>query len=270
MKFLAILTDTFREALAKKTIIAFFSIATLLLIIALFGFILGKQAILNPQSVQGVIIPPPREIIEGIQVIVARLVYGPAILFSIFATASIIPGTLEKGSIDLLLSKPVSRLEILFGKFSGGILIVLFNVTYYIFGMWLIMSFTFGYWNVAFLASIFSIMLAFIVLFAFVVFIGVTTRSSALAIIITFLLFMVIVPILTSREQIFTMLIHNETVQGIITFIYYILPKTDELANTSNLLISHKPIEWMPIWSSGLFGAAMFGGSVYFFRKKDF
>ncbi len=154
MKLLAILADTFREALARKTIIGFFVISNFFLVIALIAFIAAKDSILSQKiqtpGVAAAITMTIPDIINGIEVVIARLMYAPAMLLSIFATASIVPNALEKGSIDLLLSKPISRTEILVGKFLGGSLMVFLNIAYYIIGMWFIVSLTTGYWNAGF------------------------------------------------------------------------------------------------------------------------
>jgi ABC-type transport system involved in multi-copper enzyme maturation permease subunit len=210
------------------------------------------------------------EILGGIQTVIARALYGPAILLSLFATASIVPNAMEKGSIDLLLSKPLSRLEILTGKLLGGILIVLINIAYYIVGMWLIIAITTGFWNAGLLWCIFPITFAFVVLFSLSILIGVTARSSALAIILTYFLFILIVPVLTAREMLLFRFIQDTTVQSVITGLYYLLPKTDDLANACATLITAHRLDWMPVWTSALFACAMFAAAAFAFRKKDF
>lgn len=274
MKLLAILADTFREALARKTIIGFFVISNFFLVVALIAFIAAKDSILSQKvqtpGVAAAMTMTIPDIINGIELVIARLMYAPAMLLSIFATASIVPNALEKGSIDLLLSKPISRTEILVGKFLGGSLMVFLNVAYYIIGMWFIVSLTTGYWNAGFLTTIFPVTFAFMVLYSIAILLGVVVRSSALSIIIIYFLFIIIIPILTGREQLFAAFIKNETVQSIMTGLYYILPKTDDLANMMSSVIQHQSFDWMPIWSSALFAAAMFIGAIFLFRKKDF
>ncbi len=273
MKLTAIIMDTFREALARKTIIGFFALSTLLLIIALVFFLTGKDFLLQQQQqlAQGFkTVNTMDEIVKGIEAVIARALYAPAIILSIFATASIIPNMLEKGSIDLLLSKPISRAEIIFGKIAGATIIVFLNVSYYISGMWLIISVTMGVWDPGLLTSIFLITYAYIVLFAIAVIIGVTARSSALAILTVYFLFIILIPILTSREMVLFTFIENKVAQGVITTLYYILPKTDDLANISSGIIMRQPVDLMPIWSSGVCALVLFAGSIYIFQKKDF
>ena len=273
MKLLAIITDTFRESLARKTILGFFGLSTLFLLIALIFFLAGQDLLLKSQPAMMQKIPMDelmQQIVVGVESVIARLLYAPAILLSIFATASIIPNTLEKGSIDLLLSKPVSRTEILVGKILGASTIVFLNVTYYIVGMWLIISLTTGVWNPAFLLAIFPIVFGYLVLFSIALFIGVTARSSALAILLVYFLFIIVVPILTARELTLYTFITNAGIKGVLDTLYYILPKTDDIANACSFVVENKKIAAMPIWSSALFSLAVFTGSLFLFRKKDF
>ncbi len=272
MKLLAVVTDTFREALARKTILGFFFISTFFLLVTLVVFLVARDSILSTSRMTGgvAIRIPPEEILGGVQTLIARALYAPAILLSIFATANIVPNAMEKGSIDLLLSKPLSRLEILTGKFLGGVLIVLLNVAYYLVGMWLIIAVTTGFWNAGLLWCILPVTYAFILLFSIAILLGVAARSSALAIILTYFLFILIIPVLTAREMVLFPFIRDATAQSVITALYYILPKTDDLANACGTLITTHTIDWMPVWTSGIFACAMLGGAVFLFRKKDF
>lgn len=272
MKLAAIILDTFREGFARKTIIAFLSIATLVLVVAFFIFLIMKNSILSPvtmtQGTQKIVITA-EQIMQNILLGIASLVYAPAILLSIFATASIVPNTMEKGSIDLLLSKPISRLELLAGKFIGGTVMVLACIAYYLIGMTLIVGFLLGHWTLTLFWTILPMTLSFAVLYSLSILLGVLSRSSALPIITSYFLFILVIPALASRDQLFAV-IQNATLTTVLDGLYYFLPKTSELGRLSEVLIQNQAVDWMPIWSSALFGAACFVGALWVFRKKDF
>jgi len=274
MKLFAIIEDTFREAFARKTIIGFFSISSFFLLIALIAAIFitpGPIAMTGNggQNAQ-VDLPTVPGVVQMIQLTLTGFLHFAAIFLSIFATASIIPNTMEKGSIDLLLSKPVSRDAILHGKFLGSISMVFLNVTYYVIGMWLIISIKTSVWNFGFLATIFPITFSFLVLFAAMMVLGIATRSSALTIILLYAFIYLVSPILQNRELIFFRFIENETIQSVITGIYYILPKPGDMSDLAGKLVMHQDITWMPVWSSALFAIVMYGIAVLLFRRKDF
>jgi ABC-2 type transport system permease protein len=270
MKLAAIIEDTFREALARKTIIAFMAISTFFLLIALvLALFLDTGSVLTPQTQGGVTLT----IEDGARIVEAGLagfLHFIALLLAIFATASIIPNTMDKGAIDLLLSKPVSRFEIIHGKFIGSALMVLINVSYYIVGMWLIVSFKTGYWNPQFLLVIPVVTFSFIVMYAMIMVIGIASQSSALAIIVSYFYLYLISPLLFMREQGLFLFIRSESVRDVISAVYYVLPKPNDFSAIAEKLVMHQEIAWMPIWTSALFCAAMYGLGLYLFKRKDF
>ena len=176
---------------------------------------------------------------------------------------------LEKGNIDLLLSKPVTRTQLLLGKFLGSLLIVLVNVAYFIVGMWIISGARTGVWNTGFLAVTLSITYTFLVLYAPMLVIGIGSRSSALTIIVLYVFIFLVGPILENR-QVFAELITNDTLTTVLDVFYYIFPKPDALGNVSTALVLHRPVDWMPVWTSGLFAAAMYVLAGWMFRRKEF
>ena len=59
-----------------------------------------------------------------------------AVLISIIISAFFIPNMLRKGSIDLLLVKPISRFALLLYKFVGGLTFIFLNTVVVVVGMW--------------------------------------------------------------------------------------------------------------------------------------
>ncbi|MFZ1730834.1 MAG: ABC transporter permease subunit [Bacteroidota bacterium] len=272
MKLWAIIEYTFREGLARKTIIGFAVISTFFLLLGVLAAFLIPTMIEMGNAQTGtttIDITSDPKMIWQVQSVMTGFINFAALLLSIFATASIIPNTMEKGSIDLLLSKPVSRYEILFGKSLGSLLIVLVNVAYFIIGMWLIVGLRTGEWNSSFLGVTFSITYTFLILFAPMLVIGIASRSSALTIIILYVFIFLVSPILESRDLILQ-IASSDTAKTILDTLYYILPKPDALGKVSHSLVMHTSIDWMPIWSSGLFAAAMYALAAWLFRRKDF
>ncbi|MBR9977280.1 MAG: ABC transporter permease subunit [Bacteroidetes bacterium] len=269
MKLWAIIEYTFREGLARKTIIGFAIISTFFLLLAIIAAILMPATIDFGEGQGEIDITADPMLIWQVQATMTGLINFAALVLSVFATAAILPNTMEKGSIDLLLSKPISRAEILFGKLLGSLLIVVVNVAWFIAGMWLITGLRTGEWNMGFLAVTLSISYTFLVLYTPMLVIGISSRSSALTIIILYVFIFLLSPILEAREPI-AQLAGSDATRSVLDFFYYILPKPDALSQVSYALVIHQPIEWMPIWSSGLFAVAMYALALWLFRKKDF
>lgn len=272
MKLLAIVQDTFREALARKTIIGFFAISCFFLLIAGVLALTIDPASLVPAQTRaaGMQETAVREVYRGVEAAVTGLLAFAALFLSIFATASIIPNTLEKGAIDLLLSKPVTRDLILHGKFLGSVLIVLANIAFYVLGMFLIASLKSGFWNWGFLAVALPVTFSFVMFFPAMMVLGIASRSSALTIILLYAYIYLISPILQSRELLLFRVISDRTIRDLVTTVYFILPKPGDVSDFATKMALGQDVSWMPIWTSAAFAAALYVLAIALFRRKDF
>src|SRR5262249_54409021 len=74
--------------------------------------------------------------------------YGAAIamLVATIVTAFFIPNMLHKGSIDLLLAKPVRRTVLLIYKFIGGLTFMFVNTVVIVVGIWFVLGLRSGIW----------------------------------------------------------------------------------------------------------------------------
>ena len=111
------------------------------------------------------------------------------VIFCIAATAFFVPRMLEKGAADVLFSKPISRLSLLLARYFSGILFVAILTTILIGGMHTGLLVFSGYSDPGFLWSILTLTYLFGVVHAFSVCVGVITRSSAAAILLSMVLF---------------------------------------------------------------------------------
>lgn len=107
------------------------------------------------------------------------------LLVSIILTGFFIPNMLRKGSLDLLMAKPMSRWELLLYKYVGGLIFMFLVTATTVGGVWLVMAIRSGNWNPTFLLSIPVITFTFAVLYAVSTLIAVLTRSAIAAILIT-------------------------------------------------------------------------------------
>lgn len=272
MKILAIIEHTFREGLARKTIIGFFVISSFFLAMAVLAALFMPSSIDIGNKEVGektVEIMSDVTVVRQIQAFLTGFINFAALVLSIFATASILPNTMEKGSIDLLLSKPVSRSEIFLGKWLGSMLIVIVNIAYYIIGMWLIFGIRTGYWNPGFLGTTLTISYTFLVLYAPMTLIGVTSRSSALTIILLYVFYFLVSPILEARD-IIAEVASAPALADVLSVFYYILPRPDAMARFTNSLVTVSALDWSPVWTSGIAALAMYLLAAWLFRRKDF
>lgn len=263
---------TLRETFARKIFIVFFAISTLSLLT--MGIILASTNVESFVSFFGKNNENDKlilsEILRALKLIIVSPLFGIGLFLSIFSVSSLVPNMLEKGNIDLLLSKPVARYQIILGKFFGGTLVVLLNIAYLILGMWILFGIKFGVWEAAFLYSIPMITFTFAVLYSLIIIVGILTRSSILAMMLSYIIFIIISPLLSIREN-FYVFIDNKIAEIIIDAIYYIIPKTSELGTQmGNLTISGGIDDFQPMLTSLAFMILILYSSIIIFNKKDY
>jgi len=105
-----------------------------------------------------------------------------ALLLSAIITAFFIPNMLRKGTVDLLLVKPIHRSTILVYKFIGGLMFIFLNTSFVVIGIWLVVGLRTGLWGPGFLASICIITFQFALYYSVSTLFGVLTRSPIVAI----------------------------------------------------------------------------------------
>lgn len=274
---------TIREALSRKVILAFSGITTLglLIITALFLYVsLDDFLPTIKQGGQEVnIFEQIKEIVTGFKMATTMTLFMVCLLFSVISVSSFVPNMLEKGNIDLFLSKPVGRWELILGKFLGGSAIVLANIVYAIFGIWFLIGLKFGIWDLDFFYVVPMIAFTFMVLYSLIIFIGITTKNTIFSLMVIFLLYTTISPLLVAREGLY-ILVDNIFVEYIVDGLYYIIPKTAELTKMTAELTSGGLLNiaeaasgfdyWQPVVSSFLFMILTLWGSIFIFNKKDY
>jgi ABC-type transport system involved in multi-copper enzyme maturation permease subunit len=276
---LTIIKNTFREALAKKIFIGYYIFYAIVVLLMLFA--------VNLDTVEGVIsLTDVKQSVQLVEKGFLDLSWALILFFSLISTASFIPSMLEKGTIDLLISKPVSRFNILFSKFLGAVLFMFLSMVFLLGSIWLILSAKSGYWDFQFLLAIPMITLAFAVMYTINVYIGLLTQSTIISILVNFFLIFVLCPILSIREGLIFTFVQNTGVQFVFNFFYWVLPKPGEIKDIAASLIIDKKIDfwttsinveagdftasWMSLLTSLLFCIALFSYSVYYFSKKDY
>lgn len=270
MIFLTLMFSVFREAVAKKIFLGFFAIATLIILFFLLlvnvDSVEGMVNMMEATGEEGV-----KQLVMGFQVGMITISYFLVITFCFIAVSSFIPSMLEKGNVDILLSKPVSRTNIILAKFLGGVLLIFLSLTYMIGGVWLILSVKSGFWHFPFLLSIPWLTFSFAVIYALIILIGVTTQSTILSIIVSMFLVFVICPVLFVRETVIFSFITNSTMQFVINFFYYILPKLNDINKIiEEIIMGNAVSSYMPAVSSSLFMLAALLLSIFYFRRKDY
>ncbi|MEM9373252.1 MAG: ABC transporter permease [Planctomycetota bacterium] len=108
-----------------------------------------------------------------------------ATILALISTASIMPDLISGGVIETLLSKPISRWRLLFTKFLTGLMFVALQVGVFSVLSMLVIGIRGGYWEPRILLAIPIVVVFFSYLFSFSMLIGLLTRSTLAAILVT-------------------------------------------------------------------------------------
>ncbi|MDX1981772.1 MAG: ABC transporter permease subunit [Bryobacteraceae bacterium] len=269
----ALIRDTFREAMARKIFWGLFALSTLMILFFLFllkiDIVEGAMATVSLFGQTNDREIDVNKLVRQAHAGIAAFLYTWGMFLAVFASAGLVPSLLEPGRIELLLSKPVGRTHLLLGRYLGNLLVVSLNTAYLVIGVWLIFGFKTGIWRPAFLVAIASTIFLFAVLLCVVVLVGVAFESTALAVMVAAGL-MIVSPIL-AQSKIVTRLLSSEWSRQLWNAIYQILPKVYDLGKmTLDYIVRDKVDSFMPVLTSGLFGAAALIGAIVIFRRRDF
>lgn len=275
--------EVFREAMARWTLVAYFFLSTLFIVIfaaavnldivdgALAGAkLFGKNLDFNDRSVD------LDKLVLGFESGFSAFLYLVGTFLAVFATAHLVPRLQEKGTIDLYLSRPIPRTQLLLSRYVAGMVLAAANVVYLIGSMWLIVIWKTGLVHPRFLFGGVIILFAIATLLAFSFLIGVITSSTAVSIMASYAIFF-ISALLAAHEKIAAAM-SSDWSATTITTLYWILPKTSELGAAIVSFVSGgeapdrltESLSVMTYVSTGLFGVASLILASWLFHKKEF
>jgi ABC-type transport system involved in multi-copper enzyme maturation permease subunit len=276
VKVIVLILHTFRELIAKATLIVLAAISTLILV----GVFAALSTTESPEGAQllvfgtptGPPVPAERlaEAASAMQAGLAGGLFVGVLLFGVFATAGTIPDALEKGTVDLYLSKPLARWQFLLGKYLGAVSVVFANILYFVGVMWLIVGLRVGVWNTGFLLSALTLGYVFACLFGFVAFLGVLSRNTAIVIIGSFLYLFILDGLLEGRAIGLYMISEGVVYRGIVDAAYYLFPQIPAMQQNAVRQIVEGTMTWEPFLQGLLSGGFFLGAGMALLHTRDF
>jgi ABC-type transport system involved in multi-copper enzyme maturation permease subunit len=127
-----------------------------------------------------------------------------ALILALISTASIFPELIASGSIDLYLSKPMSRLRLFLTKYLGGLLFVVLQMSVFAVGCYLVFGLRGHEWRPSLFLMIPLVVLLYSYLFCVCVLIGVMSRSTIAAILLTVLFWFICFGINAAESGLYT------------------------------------------------------------------
>jgi ABC-2 type transport system permease protein len=275
MATFALILDTIREAMARKVFWAFFFASTAILLFFLFimhvdvvnGMVASMTIFQARGQTHGEL--SAEKLVQGAQAGLSVFLYTVGMGLAIFASAGLISAVFEPGRVELVLSKPVSRTQVLLGRYVGNLLIVAANLFYLTAGVWIIFGVKVGVWRPHMLLASVLTLFMFSVMLAFILLTAVVWESAAVSIIATFAL--IVICLVLGAKTMLEKLLSSEFSRDVVAGLYYLLPKIPDGGNILRQVIMGLPIDsWMPIWSTAIFGMVALGSGLWIFSKRNF
>jgi ABC-2 type transport system permease protein len=274
--------DVMREAAARWTLIAYFFLSTIFIIIfasainldivdgALAGAKLFGKEVDAPSTIS------LEKLVLGFESGFSVFLYFICTFLAVFATAHLVPRMQEKGTIDLYLSRPVSRVRLLLSRYIAGLILAGSNVLYLMLSIWLIVGWKTHVLHPRFLLGGTIIFLIIAVLLAFAFLVGVATSSTAVSIMTSYGIFFFGL-MLAAHDKI-AAAVSKEWQATLINTLYWIFPKSAELGQAVVAFVGGdempervlRVLTPAPFLSTALFGIVCLILASWLFTKKEF
>jgi ABC-type transport system involved in multi-copper enzyme maturation permease subunit len=283
MKVLAAnIEDVMREAAARWTLVAYFFLSTIFIIVfasainldivdgALAGAkLFGKEVDMNDSiSIE--------KLVLGFESGFSVFLYIICTFMAIFATAHLVPRMMDKGTVDLYLSRPVGRVKLLLSRYVAGLILAASNVIYLIGTVWLIVVWKTGVMNARFLFGGLIIFLVIAVLLAFAFLVGVITSSTAVSIMTTFGIFFF--GLAMAGHEKYAAAVSKDWQAWVIETLYWIFPKTAEMGQAVFGFVGGdqlpervlRALSPAPFLTTAAFGVVCLVLASWLFTRKEF
>lgn len=267
---LAAYLHSLREAVNRRMALVLIGMAILMavilaLLIKVKPLPNGTSMVFLGQHMMG----PPGLGVPAILTQEVEITGGLWIFLAIFASTPLLVSFLEKGWVELTLTKGVPRWKVLLGCYGSGVTLyaMTLGVAMLPAAMWLCMKTGVGIQP--FLVAIAFETFGFAALMAIVALAALSQTGPALPITLAIVadLFS---PALANRKIGLFALITSGWGQGTINWVYRILPKNYEIVDSSrNYIQFHTiPPAW-PFWSTGIFTVATLGLAIWLLHRKS-
>ncbi len=193
MQFWALIADSFRESLDRK-IFWVMLVITLVVAAAMFciGFepgridiLFGSWSIATDKFTLAGKVRPDFLASVATEWIMDNVLGFIAIVLALIATAGFMPSLMERGVIEVVLSKPLPRWKVFLGKYLGSLVFFGVHAVIFVVLTFFVVGLRWGAWVPGYLLGIPLTVLLFSFLYCVSALVAVMTRSSVAAILIT-------------------------------------------------------------------------------------
>ena len=271
MKFIAMCVDTFREIRDKKMVLVFGLITLIFALVYLFVFQIepagdGKIKVTSFNESEVMI---ATSFISRQMMVFSQVTSGILNFLFIIAFASVMANLLKPGTLDLHLSKPLFRSQLLLYKFLACVVNVWLLMSVLGGSIWLLLTIKSSAFTLKPLLFIAITPLVFAIGFSMIVFCCILTRGAGSGISVYLIYAYLLQGFLSNREPI-KLYFDNDVFSYVIDKAYHILPKINESMEIVTQLHNNRAIELYPLTSSLTFMTGILILSCLIFRSKDY
>jgi ABC-type transport system involved in multi-copper enzyme maturation permease subunit len=277
---------TIREAVLKGFLVVYFVIGNAIILFFAFGIRSTYEDGVYFITIFGQKFAPKLlEAANALDFVLLQLFQSSTsaiMLFGVFATAGLIPSMLEKGTIELYLSKPLTRTNLFLSRSLGACGGIAANMVYFALGIWAVFGIKIGIWHAGFLLASLMTIVIFVFYYAIVALVAVISRSTAVSIMLAFL-YSLFSGALESRQHTLFLLWDNPMFHKTLDVMYYTTPQLNGMIRSASALISSSPLvsmhtsgmpplefDLLPFVYSFLSASLFYGIATWYFSRQDY
>jgi ABC-type transport system involved in multi-copper enzyme maturation permease subunit len=197
------------------------------------------------------------------------LLAGLWVTLGLFAATPLLTSFMEKGWVELLLSKGTSRWQVFAGRFMGCV--ALFVGTAFVMNVISVCYFSIraGVPLKPYFIAVGLISVSFLSILALLALVATAQPNAALLVIVVFLE-LIVSGVLRSRQNLYE-LITAKWAQWCLDWLYRVLPKHEDLERMARNVSMGRPVEsWFPLWTTAIFFAVATAWAFWRFERKAF
>ncbi|MDI6767797.1 MAG: ABC transporter permease subunit [Bacteroidota bacterium] len=274
MKFLSFIGYTLKETISQKIMIMLLVVLTI--IIGLFILVIHIDAVngnINSVSIYDSKPITAEElplILSTMREIYVMFIFLATVVLCIITTAHIIPESMTNGTLDLFLSRPLSRASFIIGKFIGVIAAVASIQMYFTLGLWIVLNLKVNSWNWMFPLTIIPLILSFISIYSLMLFIGVLSKSTGVVIAGSLGHVIFLSNLLAKQGNGNGLFFDNSLFKFVRKTLYYLLPQYSDLFKFTNNLLAGQQLQIALLSYPILASLVFLIFSILYFRRIDF
>ncbi len=259
----AFLSDCMQEFFKRKIALVFAAVNVVTLLLTLlvrFIRIEINGQIMDSSSLGDAVTSP---MLSGFATFMDVLVF-----IAVMMTAGLIPGMLAKGRAEFYLAAPLARATVFRNKVTAIWILYGSAVVASLLLNFVVAAVAIGFFGAGVLYIAVIGVLNLLVWLSLTSFVGAVTGSAAIAIVGAFGIWMA--QVMLGARHALKMLTESKVVIYAADALYYILPKNREMSTMAKNLATGMPVDWLPLYSSLLFAAALLWATCVLVTRKDF